>query len=124
MDEFDAEETTDANPEETAARKMELRVVTGEAGDEVHVVFRDEATVGYARLVAKLAGGGPITATGPVTGRFVPVWRATNNLLTSLHQSLRDEPEPLAEDTERGKAALLVRRVLHDRLRRRGRDAG
>jgi ATP-dependent Clp protease ATP-binding subunit ClpA len=123
VDEFDAEETTDANPEELAARKMELRVVKGESGDEVHVVFRDEATVGYAKLVAKLTGD-PITATGPVTGRFVPLWRATNNLLTSLHQSLRDESEQLPEDADRGKAALLVRRVLHDRLRRRGREAG
>jgi hypothetical protein len=32
-------------------------------------------------------------------------------------QSLRDEPLP--DDADRGKAALLVRRVLHDRLRRR-----
>jgi hypothetical protein len=48
----------------------------------------------------------------------VPLWTTTNKLLTSLLQSLRDDPLP--EGADRGKAALLVRRVLHDRLRRRG----
>jgi ATP-dependent Clp protease ATP-binding subunit ClpA len=113
VDEFDAEDTTDATPEEIAARKMELRV----DGDEVHLVFRDQGTVDLARSVTELVGG-PVTATGPVTGRFVPLWTTTNKLLTSLLQSLRDDPLP--EGADRGKAALLVRRVLHDRLRRRG----
>jgi ATP-dependent Clp protease ATP-binding subunit ClpC len=112
VDEFDAEDTTDATPEELAARKMELRV----EGDEVHLVFRDRGTVDLTRAVTELVGG-PVTATGPVTGRLVPLWTATNTLLTSLLQSLRDEPLP--EGADRGKAALLVRRVLHDRLRRR-----
>jgi ATP-dependent Clp protease ATP-binding subunit ClpC len=118
VDEFDTEGTTDATPEEVAARKMELRVV----GDEVHLVFRDQGTVDFAKSVTEVVGG-PITATGPVTGKFVPLWAATNELLMALLQSLRDEPLP--EGTDRGKAALLVRRVLHDRLRRRGRpEAG
>jgi ATP-dependent Clp protease ATP-binding subunit ClpA len=112
VDEFDAEDTTDATPQEIGARKMELRV----DGDEVHLVFRDQATVGLAKAVVELVGG-PLTATGPVTGKFVPLWSSTNQLLVSLLQSLRDEPLP--EGADRGKAALLVRRVLHDRLRRR-----
>jgi ATP-dependent Clp protease ATP-binding subunit ClpC len=113
VDEFDTEDTTDATPQEIAARKMELRV----DGDEVHLVFRDQSTLDLAKSVTEVVGG-PITATGPVTGRFVPLWTATNGLLTALLQSLRDEPLP--EDADRGKAAILVRRVLHDRLRRRG----
>jgi ATP-dependent Clp protease ATP-binding subunit ClpC len=113
VDEFDAEDTTDATPEEIAARKMELRV----EGDEVHLVFRDQGTVDLARAVTELVGG-PITATGPVTGKLVPLWTATNKLLVSLMQSLGDDPLP--EGSDRGRAALLVRRVLHDRLRRRG----
>ncbi|HEX6351936.1 Clp protease N-terminal domain-containing protein [Actinophytocola sp.] len=117
VDEFDAEDTTDATPEETGARKMELRVTD----DEVHLVFRDQATVSLAKTVAELVGG-PVTATGPVTGRFVPLWTATNELLVSLLQSLRNEPLP--EGADRGKAALLVRRVLHDRLRRRRGEGG
>jgi ATP-dependent Clp protease ATP-binding subunit ClpC len=118
VDEFDMEDTTDATPEESAARKMELRVVTDENGEEeVHLVFRDQATVGIAKSVTGLVDG-PVTATGPVTGAFVPLWTATNDLLVSLLQSMRDEPVPEADD--KGKAALLVRRVLHDRLRRRG----
>jgi len=112
VDEFDAEDTTDATPQEIGARKMELRV----DGEEVHLVFRDQGTVGLAKAVIELVGG-PLTATGPVTGKFVPLWSSTNQLLMSLIQSLRDEPLP--EGADRGKAALLVRRVLHDRLRRR-----
>ena len=119
VDEFDTEGTTDATPEEGAARRMELRVVdTGDGDEEVHLVFRDQATVGLAKAVTSLVDG-PLTATGPVTGKFVPLWTATNDLLMSLLQSLRDDPN--AEGAERGKAALMVRRVLHDRLRRRGR---
>jgi ATP-dependent Clp protease ATP-binding subunit ClpA len=117
VDEFDAETTTDATPEEIGARKMELRVTD----DEVHLVFRDEATVGLAKSVIEMLSG-PVTATGPVTGKFVPLWTATNNLLVSLLQSLRNEPLP--EGADRGKAALLVRRVLHDRLRRRRGEGG
>jgi ATP-dependent Clp protease ATP-binding subunit ClpC len=219
VDEFDTEDTTDATPEETAARKMELRFVTRAAGDEtggdtgaagggtggsggaagggqtgagaagaghagagaagtghaggggagagaagaggtgtggtggeagvrtgeeaggaqgeaeasagggtggageetieeVHLVFRDQATINLAKAVAGLVEG-PITGTGPVAGKFVPLWTATNDLLMSLLQSLREG----APQEERSKAALLVRRVLHDRLRRRGRAA-
>ncbi|MFI7674444.1 Clp protease N-terminal domain-containing protein [Actinophytocola sp. NPDC049390] len=113
VDEFDTEDTTDATPEEQAARKMELRV----ENDEVHLVFRDGGTVDLARAVTE-AVGGPLTATGPVTGRFVPLWTTTNELLLSVLQTLKGEPLP--EGTTRDKAALLVRRVLHDRLRRRG----
>jgi ATP-dependent Clp protease ATP-binding subunit ClpA len=113
VDEMDMEDTTDATPEESAARKMELRVVD----DEVHLVFRDQATVGLAKSVTE-AVGGPVTASGPVTGAFVPLWKETNDLLVSLLQSLGGETLP--QPAEQGKAALLVRRVLHDRLRRRG----
>jgi ATP-dependent Clp protease ATP-binding subunit ClpA len=121
VDEIDTEETTDATPEESAARKMELRVVSGGEGDEnadeVHLVFRDQATIGLAKALTALVDG-PVTGTGPVAGRFVPLWSATNELLMTLLQSMQQDPA--AEGGDRGKAALLVRRVLHDRLRRRG----
>ena len=114
VDEFDTELTTDASQEEIAARKMELRL----EGDEVHVIFRDEGTVGLAKAVAELAPG-PIRATGPVTGQFVPMWKAANEMLFAVLQSLRGDDPPV-DTAGSGKAALLVRRVLHDRLR--GRD--
>jgi hypothetical protein len=199
VDEFDTDGTTDATPQEGAARRMELRVVSARTGvvsartgkktgaatgegpdikagkepgtatvvgpdteagqasgtetgmrsgeeagaatsaepgpradqessaeagdavrDEVHLVFRDQATIGLAKAVTELAGG-PLTGTGPVAGKFVPLWTATNEMLMSLLQTLRDEPP--SPDVDRGTAALLVRRVLHDRLRRRGRAA-
>ncbi len=113
VDELDADATTDATPQETGARKMEIRV----EGDEVHVVFRDEATLGLARTVTELTGEGPIRATGPVAGRFVPLWTSLNELLSELMRTLK--PESDVESKGGTKAALLVRRVLHDRLRRR-----
>jgi len=113
VDELDADATTDATPQETAARKMEIRV----EGDEVHLVFRDSDTLGLTKAVYELTGGQPIRATGPIAGRFVPLWTQTNEMLLSLVRSLRPEGE--TEDKNVGKAALLVRRVLHDRLRRR-----
>jgi ATP-dependent Clp protease ATP-binding subunit ClpA len=110
VDEIDADSTTDATPQETAARKMELRI----EGDEVHLVFRDEGTLGLAKTVTELAGEGPIRATGPVAGRFVPLWTQMQELLLEMVRTLKPE----GESKETGKAALLVRRVLHDRLRR------
>jgi ATP-dependent Clp protease ATP-binding subunit ClpA len=112
VDEFDTEDTTDATPEEQAAKKMELRV----ENDEVHLIFRDGGTVDLAKAVTEVVGG-PLTSAGPVTGRFVPLWTKTNEMLLSLLRTLKDDPLP--EETTRDKAALLVRRVLHDRLRRR-----
>ena len=112
VDALDTDATTDATPEETAARKMEIRV----EGDEVHLVFRDEATLTLARTVQELTDG-PIRATGPLAGRFVPLWSQTNETLLTLVQSLKPEAE--TENRDLGKATMLVRRVLHDRLRRR-----
>jgi hypothetical protein len=82
----------------------------------VHLIFRDSGTVDLAKAVTGMVEG-PLTATGPVTGKFVPLWTKTNQLLMSLLQTLKDDPLP--ESTGRDRAALLVRRVLHDRLRRR-----
>jgi ATP-dependent Clp protease ATP-binding subunit ClpA len=113
VDEIDTDATTDATPQETAARMMEIRI----EGDEVHLVFRDEATLGMARTVNEVTGEDTIRATGPVAGRFVPLWTQLNELLMELVRTLR--PEKDDEGKAVGKAALLVRRVLHDRLLRR-----
>jgi ATP-dependent Clp protease ATP-binding subunit ClpC len=116
VDELDADTTTDATPQETAARQMEIRV----ADDEVLLVFRDEATIRRAQAVNELTGTGSIRPAGPLTGRFVPLWTQLNELLLDLSRTLgQDEGSK-----ETGKAALLVRRVLHDRLRRRKPPAG
>jgi ATP-dependent Clp protease ATP-binding subunit ClpC len=113
VDEIDADLTTDATPQETAARKMEIRL----DGDEVHLVFRDEGTIGLTKTIYELTDGGPIRPTGPVAGRLVPLWTQLNDVLVTLVQMLKPESEVEAKNT--GKAALLVRRVLHDRLLRR-----
>ncbi|MFI7402229.1 Clp protease N-terminal domain-containing protein [Streptomyces sp. NPDC049541] len=112
IDELDPETTTDANPEEAAARKMELRLVD----DEVHVILRDPATVAAAKKVTELSGG-PIPGVGPVAGLFVPVWRSADQLLQQIQRTL--EPEPEEDDgSAASKVAKAVRTVLTPRLRR------
>jgi ATP-dependent Clp protease ATP-binding subunit ClpC len=113
IDELDPEATTDATPEEAAARKMELRL----EGDEVRLVFRDEATRELAKKVIEVTGG-PIRGLGPVTGAFVPLWTATNELLLKLIESMQPEPEGEAKDVL-AKASLMMRRVMRNRLQRR-----
>ncbi|WP_371673884.1 Clp protease [Streptomyces sp. NBC_00289] len=112
IDELDPETTTDANPEEAAARKMEIRLVD----DEVHLILRDPTTVTIAKKVTELSGG-PIKGVGPVAGLFVPLWRSTNQLLLQFQRVL--EPEPEEEDgSAASKAAKAVRALLAPRLRR------
>ncbi|MHB9856165.1 Clp protease N-terminal domain-containing protein [Streptomyces krungchingensis] len=112
IDELDPETTTDANPEEAAARKMEIRVVD----DEVHLILRDPATVTIAKQVTELSGG-PIQGVGPVAGMFVPLWRSANQLLLQIQRVL--EPETEEDDgSATSKMAKAVRSVLAPRLRR------
>ena len=113
VDELDADVTTDATPQETAARKMEIRFTE----DEVHLVFRDETTLGLAQTLSAVTDGGPIRATGPVAGQFVPLWTQLHELLLDMARTLRPPTEDEAKMA--GKAQLLVRRIMHDRLRRR-----
>jgi ATP-dependent Clp protease ATP-binding subunit ClpC len=113
VDELDPEATTDASPEESAARKMELRVEQG----EVHLVFRDEVTVELARQIVDLAGG-PVPGTGPVTGAFVPLWTSTNDVLLVLLRALRSEPDDDASEVA-SKASVMLRRVMRSRLQQR-----
>ncbi|XES00359.1 Clp protease N-terminal domain-containing protein [Streptomyces sp. S1D4-11] len=112
IDELDPETTTDANPEEAAARKMEIRLVD----DEVHLILRDPTTVTIAKKVTELSNG-PIQGVGPVAGMFVPLWRSTNQLLLQIQRVL--EPEPGEEDgSAASNVAKVVRTVLAPRLRR------
>ncbi|WP_237282537.1 Clp protease N-terminal domain-containing protein [Streptomyces fodineus] len=112
IDELDPETTTDANPEEAAARKMEIRLVD----DEVHLILRDPATVTIAKKVTELSDG-PIQGVGPVAGMFVPLWRSTNQLLLQTQRMLEPEPEEQDGSTE-NKVAKAVRTVLAPRFRR------
>ena len=112
IDELDPETTTDANPEETAARKMEIRLVD----DEVHLILRDPATVAAAKRVTELSGG-PIQGVGPVAGLFLPLWRSVDQLLQQIQRTL--EPEPEEDDgSAASKVAKAVRTALAPRLRR------
>ncbi|MBT2235543.1 Clp protease N-terminal domain-containing protein [Nonomuraea sp. NEAU-A123] len=112
IDELDPETTTDANPEEAAARKMEIRLVD----DEVHLILRDPTTVTIAKKVTELSNG-PIQGVGPVAGMFVPVWRSTNQLLLQIQRVLEPEPEEEGGSAA-SKVTKVVRAVLAPRLRR------
>lgn len=112
IDELDPETTTDANPEEAAARKMEIRLVD----DEVHLILRDPATVAAAKKVTELSGG-PIRGIGPVAGLFVPLWRSANQLLQQIQRTMEPEPED-GDGSAASKVAKAVRTVLAPRLRR------
>jgi ATP-dependent Clp protease ATP-binding subunit ClpA len=114
IDELDPETTTDANPEETAARKMEIRLID----DEVHLILRDPTTVTIAKQVTELSNG-PIHGIGPVAGMFVPLWRSTNQLLLQIQRTLEPEPEEDEGGSAASKVAKVVRTVLAPRLRRR-----
>ena len=82
VDEFDAEDTTDATPEEIAARKMELRV-DGRRGASRLSGPGDRRS----REVRHRTGRrGPVTATGPVTGKFVPLWTQMPELLLQVRR--------------------------------------
>ncbi|MFF7890033.1 Clp protease N-terminal domain-containing protein [Streptomyces sp. NPDC020794] len=112
IDELDPETTTDANPEEAAARKMEIRLFD----DEVHLILRDPTTVTIAKNVTELSGG-PIQGVGPAAGMFVPLWRSTNQLLLQIQRVLGPEPEEEGGSAE-SNVAKVVRTVLAPRLRR------
>ncbi|WP_240467973.1 hypothetical protein [Streptomyces dangxiongensis] len=112
IDALDPETTTDANPEEAAARQMEIRLVD----DEVHLILRDPTTVTTAKKVIELSDGA-IQGVGPVAGMFVPLWRSTSQLLSQIQRML--EPETEEEDgSAASKVAKAVRTVLVSRLRR------
>jgi ATP-dependent Clp protease ATP-binding subunit ClpA len=112
IDELDPETTTDANPEEAAARKMEIRLVD----DEVHLILRDPTTVTAAKKVTELSGG-PVQGVGPVAGMFVPLWRSTNQLLLQIQRVLEPEPEDEGGSAA-SNVAKVVRTVLAPRLRK------
>jgi ATP-dependent Clp protease ATP-binding subunit ClpA len=117
IDELDLEGTTDATPEEAAARKMELRV----EGDEVQLVFRDAGMIELAGKVLELSGGA-ITGTGPVSWAFIPLWTSTNEQLRKFADFLEPESEDEPKDLL-AKATLMMRRVMRTRLQRRPPDA-
>jgi ATP-dependent Clp protease ATP-binding subunit ClpC len=112
IDELDPETTTDANPEEAAARRMEVRLADG----EVHLILRDPATVTLAEKVTELSGG-PVQGVGPVAGMFVPLWRSTNQLLLEIQRVLEPESDG-GDGSAASNVTKAVRTVLAPRLRR------
>jgi ATP-dependent Clp protease ATP-binding subunit ClpC len=111
LDELGVEGTTDTTPEETAARRMELRL----ENDAVHVVLRDQAAVELARAVTGQAGD-PARGDDPVlTGPFIGLRQSILAGLREVRRALTP-PEPEGTGTAR---TTLVQRALQSRWRRR-----
>ena len=108
IDGLGTEGTSDASPEDDAARRMELRA----ADEELTIVLRDPTTVELGRSLTA-AIGNPVTG-GPAGSPLVGLWQA---IVTALQQLL-ERVEP-ADDTELPSRAALVRAAIRDRLRRR-----
>jgi ATP-dependent Clp protease ATP-binding subunit ClpA len=113
IDEIGIDGTTDVTPEESAARRIEVRL----SGEEVHVVLRDDATIGVARALAEILGG-PVRGDDPVTGSLVGLWQAVLRELETLQR--RVAPQPEDAEPSRGLRTALVQRAIQSRLRRRG----
>jgi ATP-dependent Clp protease ATP-binding subunit ClpC len=107
IDELGTEGTTDVSPEDSAARRMEVRL----GDDELTIVLRDEASVELGRSLTN-AVGNPVRGDVPGTP-LVGLWRA--NLLGL--QQLLERVDPAEPDQPTRAAA--VRAAIRNRLRRR-----
>ena len=113
LDEIGIEGTTDATPEETAARAMELRL----HDDRVEVVLRDQRTIELMRAITQELDE-PIRGDDPAVGSLVGLWEA---VVTSLEE-LRDRTVPAADPPEGQGRSNVVLQSIQSRIRRRRRD--
>jgi ATP-dependent Clp protease ATP-binding subunit ClpA len=113
IDEIGVEGTSDVTPDETAARRMEIRL----EGAELHVVLRDDSTVELVRTITEQLGG-PLRGDDPV-GPPVVLWQA----IVSGLEELRDRLAPTPDDTETAPSrSTIVRQAIQSRLARRRRS--
>jgi ATP-dependent Clp protease ATP-binding subunit ClpC len=113
IDELGVEGTSDVTPDESAARRMEIRL----DGDEVHLVLRDDASVALVRTITEQLGG-PVHGDDPI-GPPVVLWQA---IVTGLEE-LRQRLAPTPDETDTGpKRSTIVRQAIQSRLARRRRS--
>jgi ATP-dependent Clp protease ATP-binding subunit ClpA len=114
IDEMGTEGTSDATPEETAARLMELRI----EADVAYVVLRDESTVELVRTITQPFDG-PLRGDDPAAGSMAGLWQAIVGGL----EEIRGRVAPPADDP--GAASdrpNIVRQAIQSRFARRKRD--
>jgi len=112
IDEISTEGTSDATPEETAARMMEVRI----EGDLVQVVLRDPATVELVRTIIDEYGGA-VRGDDPAVGSLAVMWQS---IVAGLEE-LRDRVVPSTEPDTAGGRPNIVRQAIQSRLGRRRR---
>jgi ATP-dependent Clp protease ATP-binding subunit ClpA len=115
IDELGIDGTTDITAEQAAARRMEIRL----EDDEVHIVLRDDVSLGVVRAVTDELGG-PVRGTDPAAGALVGLWLATAAGLLQLRQDVVPTPEEESAVADQSRSAL-VREIIQSRLRRRRR---
>jgi ATP-dependent Clp protease ATP-binding subunit ClpA len=114
IDEMGTEGTSDATPEETAARLMELRV----EADVAYVVLRDESTVELVRTITQ-SFGGPVHGDDPAAGSMAGLWQAVVGGL----EEIRGRLAPPADDSNAASdRPNIVRQAIQSRIARRKRD--
>jgi ATP-dependent Clp protease ATP-binding subunit ClpA len=114
IDELGTEGTSDITPQEAAARQMDLWV----AGQELHLVLRDDTALELGRAITD-AVGGPVRGDDATVGSLVGLWQAVRGGL----EDLRRRVAPLPEEAETGpRRSALVRQAIENRLARRRRD--
>jgi ATP-dependent Clp protease ATP-binding subunit ClpA len=114
IDEMGTEGTSDATPEETAARLMELRI----EADVAYVVLRDESTVELVRTIMQ-SFDGPVRGDDPAAGSMAGLWQAIVGGLEEIRSRVAPpahDPNPASDRPN------IVRQAVQSRLARRKRD--
>jgi ATP-dependent Clp protease ATP-binding subunit ClpA len=114
LDEIAIEGTTDATPEETAARAMEIRL----HDDRVEIVLRDQRTIELTRAISQEIGE-PVRGNDPAVGSMVNLRQA---VLSALEE-LRDRTLPTTDPPKTGEGrSKVVLQSIQSRIGRRRRE--
>jgi len=114
LDEIGIEGTTDASPEETAARAMELRL----HDDRVEIVLHDQRTIDLMKAITEQVGE-PLRGDDPAVGSMVGLWQAVVSALEELRE--RVVPTTDSPKTGEGRSKIVIQSI-QSRLARRRRE--
>jgi ATP-dependent Clp protease ATP-binding subunit ClpC len=114
LDEIAIEDTSDATPEETAARAMELRL----HDDRVEIVLYDQRTIEVMRAITRELGE-PVRGDDPAVGSMVSLWQAVVGGLEELRSTTVPVADPPASGGTRSKVVL---QSIQSRIGRRRRN--
>lgn len=113
IDDIGTEGTSDATPEESAARLMELRI----EADVAHVILRDDSSVELVRTIVQ-SFGGPMRGDDPAAGSMAGLWQA---IVTGLEEVRGRVVPPTDDPNAAPDHPNIVRQAIQSRLARRKR---